>query len=131
MELWEKTYLIYVNSSLIYWKFIIKVNNRLIWFLLRLKIDWGTSLSYTFFSSGENLQKHEILSIYFPGNLHEFQRYYLEKPYQCLFSKCFYILTDCSFMLEKFYIIFIVLQKTIAIKNAILHLNKIMLFLLR
>ena len=34
-------------------------------------------------------------------------------------------------MLEKFYIIFIVLQKTIAIKNAILHLNKIMLFLLR
>ena len=40
MKLWEKTYLIYVNSSLIYWKFIIKVNNLLIWFLLILKIDW-------------------------------------------------------------------------------------------
>ena len=40
MKLWEKTYLIYVNSSIIYWKFIIKVNNQLIWFLLILKIDW-------------------------------------------------------------------------------------------
>ena len=40
MKLWEKTYLIYVNSSIIYWKFIIKVNNWLIWFLLRFKIDW-------------------------------------------------------------------------------------------
>ena len=34
-------------------------------------------------------------------------------------------------MLEKFYIIFVVLQKIIAIKDAILHLTKIMLFLLR
>ena len=40
MKLREKTYLIYVNSSIIYWKFIIKVNNQLIWFLLILKIDW-------------------------------------------------------------------------------------------
>ena len=34
-------------------------------------------------------------------------------------------------MLEKFYIIFVVLQKIITIKDAILHLKKIMLFLLR
>ena len=34
-------------------------------------------------------------------------------------------------MLEEFYIIFIVLQKIIAIKYAILHLKEIMLFLLR
>ena len=34
-------------------------------------------------------------------------------------------------MLEKCYIIFVVLQKIIAIKDAILHLKKIMLFLLR
>ena len=33
-------------------------------------------------------------------------------------------------MLEEFYIIFIVLQKIIAIKYAILHLKKIVLFLL-
>ena len=32
-------------------------------------------------------------------------------------------------MLEKFYIIFVVLQKIITIKDAILHLKKIMLFL--
>ena len=34
-------------------------------------------------------------------------------------------------MLETFYIIFVGLQKIIAIKDAILHLKKIMLFLLR
>ena len=34
-------------------------------------------------------------------------------------------------MLKKFYIIFVVLQKIIAIKDAILQLNKIVLFLLR
>ena len=34
-------------------------------------------------------------------------------------------------MLEKFCIIFVVLQKIIAIKDAILHLKKIMMFLLR
>ena len=48
-----------------------------------------------------------------------------------MFFKCLYILSDSSFMLEKFYIIFVVLQKIITIKNAILHLKKIMLFLLR
>ena len=34
-------------------------------------------------------------------------------------------------MLEKVYIIFLVLQKIIAIKDAILHLEKIVLFLFR
>ena len=34
-------------------------------------------------------------------------------------------------MLEKFYIIFVVLQKIVAIKDATLHLKKIVLFLLR
>ena len=34
-------------------------------------------------------------------------------------------------MLEKFYIIFVVLEKIISIKDAILHLKKIVLFLLR
>ena len=34
-------------------------------------------------------------------------------------------------MLERFYIIFVVLQKIVAIKDAILHLKKIKLFLLR
>ena len=33
-------------------------------------------------------------------------------------------------MLEKFYIIFVVLQETIAIKDATFHLKKIVLFLL-
>ena len=40
MKLWEKTYLICANTSIIYWTFVIKVNNWLIWFFLRLKIDW-------------------------------------------------------------------------------------------
>ena len=34
-------------------------------------------------------------------------------------------------MWEKFYIIFVVLEKIISIKDAILHLKKIVLFLLR
>ena len=50
-------------------------------------IEW-TLLSYTVFS-GENLQKHEILSIYFPDILYEFQIYFLEKPYRCLFLNVF------------------------------------------
>ena len=40
MKLWEKTYLIYVNSSINYLKFVIKVNAHLFWFFFRLKIDW-------------------------------------------------------------------------------------------
>ena len=40
-------------------------------------------------------------------------------------------MANSSFMLETFYIISVVLQKIIAIKDAILHLEKIVLFLLR
>ena len=117
--------------SIIYWKFIIKVNNQLIWFLLRLKIDWVNNAKLYCLLSGENLQKHEILSIYFPRILYEFKIYFLEKPYQCLFFKFYKVFTDSSFMLEKFYFILVVLQKIIAIKDAIPHVKKIMLFLLR
>ena len=125
MKFWEKTYLIRVNSSISYWKFIIKVNNRLFCFLLRLKIDCLNIAKLYCLQQGK--EKYEILSIYFPSILYEFQRYFLEKPYQCLFFKCF--LTDCLSMLEKFYIIFVVLQKIITTKDAILHVKKIMLLL--
>ena len=47
-------------------------------------IEWK-SLSYTVFSR-ENLQKYEILSIYFPGILYEFQRYFLRNPIIVSFS---------------------------------------------
>ena len=49
---------------------------------------------------------------------------------KCLFFKYFYILIGISFMLEAFYIISVVLRKIIAIKDAIIHLKKVM-FLLR
>ena len=70
-----------------------------------------------------------MLSIYFPGILYEFQTFFGEALSMSIFKM--FLDFDWQFLhVRKVLYFFVVLQKIIAIKDDILHLKKIMLFLL-
>ena len=128
MKLWEKTYLIYVNSSIIYWKFIIKVNNWLIWFLLRLKIDWVNITKLYCLQRGKLTKAWDPQHL-FPRHFVWISKIFFGETYQCVFQM--FLDFDWQFLhVKKVLYYFCCLQKIIAIKDAILQLNKIVLFLL-
>ena len=129
MKLWEKTYLMYVNSSIIYWKFIIKVNNQLIWFLLRLKIDWvNITKLYC-------LQQGKLTKAWDPQHLFPRHFIWISKIFfgetLSLFVFQMFLDFDWQFLhVRKVLYYFFCATKIIAIKDVILHLKKIVLFLL-
>ena len=129
MKLWEKTYLMYVNSSIIYWKFIIKVNNQLIWFLLRLKIDW-VNLTKLYC-----LQRGKLTKAWDPQHLFPRHFIWISKIFfgetLSLFVFQMFLDFDWQFLhVRKVLYYFFCATKIIAIKDVILHLKKIVLFLL-
>ena len=124
MKLREKTYLIYVNSSIIYWKFIIKVNNQLIWFLLILKIDWVNITKLYCLQQGKLTKVWDPQHL-FPRHIIWISYIFFEKPYQCVFQM--FLDFDWQFLHVRKVLL---CYKTITIKDAILHFKKIMLFLL-
>ena len=129
MKLWEKTYLMYVNSSIIYWKFIIKVNNQLIWFLLRLKIDWvNITKLYC-------LQQGKLTKAWDPQHLFPRHFIWISKIFfgETLSLFVFQMFLDFDWQfphVRKVLYYFFCATKIIAIKDVILHLKKIVLFLL-
>ena len=129
MKLWEKTYLMYVNSSIIYWKFIIKVNNQLIWFLLRLKIDW-VNLTKLYC-----LQRGKLTKAWDPQHLFPRHFIWISKIFfgETLSMSVFQMFLDFDWQflhVRKVLYYFFCATKIIAIKDVILHLKKIVLFLL-
>ena len=129
MKLWEKTYLIYVNSSINYLKFVIKVNAHLFWFFFRLKIDWvNITKLYC-------LQRRKLTKAWDPQHLFLRHFMWISKIFfgETLSLSVFqmFLNFDWQFLyVRKVLHYFFCATKIIAIKDTILHLKKIVLFLL-
>ena len=125
MKLWEKTYLIYVNLLKIYKK----ANNRLIWFILRLEIDTlNIAKLYC-------LQRRKLTKAWDPQHLFLRHFMWISKIFfgETLSLSVFQMFLDFDWQflhVRKVLHYFFCATKIIAIKDAILHLKKIVLFLL-
>ena len=125
MKLWEKTYLIYVNLLKIYKK----VNNRLIWFILRLEIDTMTIAKLYC------LQRRKLTKAWDPQHLFLRHFMWISKIFfgETVSLSVFQMFLDLDWQflhVRKVLHYFFCATKIIAIKDAILHLKKIVLFLL-